>query len=175
MRMDEGLDAGPVALQCHVPIPPEMTGGELAQVLARLGAKAVVEAMSGIEKNSLTLSEQDNLNATYAAKLKDEERVIRWYKEVEEVHNLVRALTPHIGARTFHPEVSGPIKVLRSKIFQKNSDGLEPGTLLPAKERILVACGGGVLEITELQAPGGRALLADDFLRGRRLEGAFLS
>ena len=175
IRMDEGLDTGPVALQYRTPIPPEMTGGELTQALAELGAKAMVETMSKLEENSLTLSEQDNLNATYAAKLEDEERVIRWGKEVHEVHDLIRALTPHIGARTFHPEVSGPIKVLHSKIWRDNQQDAEPGTILPAKERILVQCMRGILEIERLQMPGGRPLAANDFLRGRRLEGAFFA
>ena len=175
MRMDEGLDTGPVALQLRTPIPPEMTGGELTRALADLGAKAIVEAMSKLEANSLTLSEQDDRNATYAPKLEDEERVIRWKKSVEEVHDLVRALTPHIGARTFHPGIPGPVKVLRSRIFRRSSRHPEPGTILPAKGCILVACGEGVLEITELQIPGGKALSADDFLRGRRLGGTFSS
>jgi len=87
---------------------------------------------------------------------------------------LVRALTPHIGARTFHPDVDGPIKVLRSKVFKRDTHDSEPGTILPAKERILlVACEEGILEVTELQMPGGRALPAGDFLRGRPLSGAF--
>jgi methionyl-tRNA formyltransferase len=174
MRMDEGLDTGPVALQYHTPVPPEMTGGELTQVLAELGAKAIVEAMSILEENSLTLSQQDNLNATYAPKLEDEEKVIRWGEKVEKVHDLVRALTPHIGARTFHPQISGPIKVLRSRVVRDESPHAEPGIILPAKGHILVACGEGILEIMELQMPGGRPLAADDFLRGRRLEGVFL-
>jgi methionyl-tRNA formyltransferase len=175
IRMDEGLDTGPIALQYRTPIPPEMTGGELAQTLANLGAKAIVEVISALEESSLTLSEQCNLNATYAAKLEDEEKVIRWGEDVEKVHNLIRALTPHIGARTSHPEVLGPIKVLRSKVFRKDFRHLNPGTILPAKERILVACGEGILEILELQVPGRRALSADDFLRGRPLSGAFSS
>ena len=173
IRMDEGLDTGPIALQRRTPISPEMTGGELTQILADLGAKSIVEAMSLLEKNSLTLSEQDNLNATYAPKLEDEERVIRWGEEVERVHNLVRALTPHIGARTFHPEVAGPIKVLRSKIFEKSPTYSRPGEILPAKNQILVVCGDGVLEILKLQVPGGKTLLAEDFLRGRSLSGSF--
>src|SRR5215210_9353994 len=173
MRMDEGLDTGPVALQRRTPILPETTGGELTQTLADLGAKAIVEAMFSLEKNSLTLSEQNNLYASYAAKLEDEERVIRWGERVEKVHDLVRALTPHIGARTFHPDVAGPIKVLRSKVFERDKHDLDPGTILPAKEHILVACEEGILQVTELQMPGGRALPASDFLRGRSLSGAF--
>jgi methionyl-tRNA formyltransferase len=175
MRMDEGLDTGPVALQYRTSITVDMTGGELTQVLAELGGKAIVESMSKLEENSLTLSEQDSLNATYAAKLEDEERVIRWGETVEKVHDLIRALTPHIGARTFHPEIEGPIRVLRSRIFRDGLPHSEPGTILPAKRQILVECGEGILEIMELQMPGGRALVADDFLRGRRLEGRFSS
>jgi methionyl-tRNA formyltransferase len=175
MRMDEGLDTGPVALLRRTPIPPEMTGGELTQTLADLGAKAVVEVMHDLEENSLTLSKQDNLRATYAAKLGDQERVIRWGSSVERVHDLIRALTPHIGARTFHTRIPGPIKVLRSRILEKGPRQEKPGTILPAKECILVACGEGVLEVMELQAPGGRVLSASDFLRGRPLEGAFSS
>lgn len=175
MRMDEGLDTGPVALQYRSPIPPDMTGGELTQILAELGAKAIVEAMSKLEKKSLTLSKQDNLNATYAAKLEDEEKVIRWGERVEKVHDQVRALTPHIGARTFHPVVSGPVRVLRSRIFSESTQDSNPGTILPAKGRILVVCGEGILEIMELQMPGGRPLLAGEFLRGRPLSGAFSS
>ena len=175
MRMDEGLDTGPVALQYRTPILPEMTGGELTQTLAELGAKAVVEVISKLEQKSLTLSKQDNLNATYAAKLEAEEKVIRWREGVEKVHDLVRALTPHIGARTFHPEVSGPVRVLRSRIFSMSAHDSEPGTILPANHRILVACGGGILEITELQMPGGKNLSAEDLLHGKPLTGAFSS
>ena len=175
IRMDEGLDTGPIALQYRTPIPPEMSGGELAQTLASLGSIAIVEVISALEKNSLTLTNQCNLNATYAPKLKDEERVIRWREEAEKVHNLVRALTPHIGAHTFHPEIAGPIKVLRSTVLQKESHHSVPGTILSAKDRILVACGEGVLDILELQAPGRSPRSADDFLRGRPLSGAFLS
>jgi methionyl-tRNA formyltransferase len=175
MRMDEGLDTGPVALQYPIPIPPEMTGGELTQVLAELGAKAIVETMSRLEGNSLNLSQQDNLIATYAPKLEDEEKVIRWGERVERVHDLVRALAPHIGARTFHSEISGPIKVLRSRVLREQPPHAKPGTILPAKGRILVACGEGVLEITGLQMPGGKPLTTEDFLRGMRLKGVFLT
>lgn len=176
MRMDEGLDTGPVALQRRIPIPPDMTGGVLTQALADLGSNAVVEVMTRLETKSITLSDQNSLYATYAAKLEDKERVIRWAEEVEKVHDLVRALTPHIGARTLHPEFPGPIKVLRSEVFEKPRDSrpdIFPGTILPANKRILVACGGGILDVVELQAPGSRPLSAVDFLRGRRLEGAF--
>jgi methionyl-tRNA formyltransferase len=129
--------------------------------------------MSALEENSLTLSEQDNLKATYAAKLEDEDKVIRWGERARKVHDRVRALTPYIGARTLHPEIDGPIKVLRSKISEEGPHHSKAGTILPAKNHILVVCGEGVLEIMELQMPGGKALPAANLLRGRPLSGAF--
>jgi methionyl-tRNA formyltransferase len=173
MKMDEGLDTGPVALQRPISIPPDMTGGELTQSLAGLGAKAIVESMSRLAENRLTFTEQDNEHATYAPKLEDEERVIRWGEGVRRVHDLIRALTPHIGARTFHPSLQGPIKVLRSRIFSDKVREAEPGVISPAKEAILVSCGEGVLEVLELQVAGSRAIPARDYLRGNRLEGSF--
>jgi methionyl-tRNA formyltransferase len=175
IKMDEGLDTGPVALRRRTSIPPEMTGGELMETLANLGAKAMAEVIDMLEERSLTLGEQDSSHATYASKLEDEEKVIRWGEGVERVHNLVRALAPHVGARTFHHNFAGPVKILRSRVFRENLNNPYPGKILPAKERILVACGIGVLEVEKLQAPGRKALSAADFLRGRPLRGVFLS
>ena len=178
MRMDEGLDTGPIALQRSIPIPPDMTGGALTQALADLGSNAIVEVLAELQAKALTLSEQNSLYATYAAKVEDEERLIRWAEGAEKVHDLIRALTPHIGARTFHSEFSGPIKVLGSTIYEKNegvASSTLPGTIFPANGRILVACKESVLEILRLQAPAGRVLSAADFLRGRRLSGVFLT
>src|SRR5215216_6527319 len=115
MRMDEGLDTGPIALQHRTEIPPEMTGGELAELLAQLGAEAIVESLTSLEAGTLTLVEQDSLHATYASKVSDEDKAIRWEGYVGEVHDLIRALAPHIGARTYHPEVEGPVKIWRSR------------------------------------------------------------
>jgi len=176
MRMDEGLDTGPVALQRSTPIGPDTTGGELLDRLAQLGANALVEVLSMVEQNDLTLHDQDNSRAIYAPKLTDEERNLRWQDPAPSLHNTVRALSPHIGARAYHAEVDGPLRVLRSQplpAVDSGADGTEPGEILPAKGRILVACGEGVLEILELQAPGKRPVSAAEYLRGNRLEGAF--
>ena len=173
MKMDEGLDTGPIALQYSIPILPDMSGGDLTEALADLGSKAIVESMSNLSRDSLTFIEQDSEHATYAPKLEDEERVIRWGEGVGRVQDLIRALTPHVGARTFHPDLQGPIKVLRSRIFSAHALEAEPGTILPAKDAILVACGEGVLEVLELQVPGSRVLPAREYLRGNRLEGLF--
>ena len=175
MRMDEGLDTGPVALQRRVEILPEMTGGELAELLAHTGAKAVVESLTSLEAGMLTLVEQNNLHATYASKLSEEDKVIRWEKGVEEVHNLVRALSPHIGARAFHPEAEGPVKIWRSRIAQETDVSLDVGEIYAENRRIIVGCASGLLEVLELQMPGAKRLMARDFLLGNTLRGAFAS
>ena len=173
MHMDEGLDTGPIALQRRVPIPPETTGGELTNLLARVGSNSMIEVLTLLEENNLTLKEQDSLYATYAPKVSREERVIRWGDRVVEVHDLVRALAPHIGARTSHAKVDGPIKILGSKISDKQIQSLGEGEIYAAKRQILVGCGSGVLEVSRLQMPGAKPLSAAEFLLGNTLEGSF--
>ncbi|HEX5974087.1 MAG TPA: methionyl-tRNA formyltransferase [Rubrobacteraceae bacterium] len=173
IRMDEGLDTGPMALQRPLPIPPDMTGGELSELLAGLGAEAVVEVLNQIESGTVNLIEQNSLHATYAPKLLDEDLEIRWDRSVEDVANLVRALSPHVGARAFHSGVEGPVKIWRAEVFDGEVLTLEAGAIRTENGRILVGCGVGVLEVLELQMPGGKRLAARDFLRGNILEGAF--
>jgi methionyl-tRNA formyltransferase len=173
IRMDVGLDTGPMALQRPLPIPPDMTGGELSELLARLGAEAVVEVLNQIEAGMVNLIEQDSLHATYAPKLLDEDLEIRWDWSVVDVANLVRALSPHVGARAFHSGVEGPVKIWRAEVFDGEVPTLEAGAIRTENGRILVGCGVGVLEVLELQMPGGKRLAARDFLRGNTLQGAF--
>jgi methionyl-tRNA formyltransferase len=173
IRMDEGLDTGPMALEHPVAIQPEMDAGELTDLLAHTGAKAIVEGLDLLQTNTLTLVDQDNCHATYASKISDEDRIIRWGREVGEVHDLIRALAPHIGARTFHPDVEGPVKIWRSRILDRAAVSSEAGYIDSGSGRIAVDCGKGSLEVLELQAPGGRRLPARDFLLGNSLEGAF--
>jgi methionyl-tRNA formyltransferase len=174
MRMDEGLDTGPVALQRRVEIPPEMTGGELTELLAHTGAEAVVESLTLLEASRLTLIEQNNLHATYASKLSEEDKIIRWERRVDEVHNLIRALSPHIGARAFHPEVEGPVKIWRSRVARDTDVTLGVGEIYAENRRILVGCASGLLEVLELQMPAAKRLTAHDFLLGNTLSGAFV-
>jgi methionyl-tRNA formyltransferase len=173
IRMDEGLDTGPIALQRPVAIPPDMNAGELTDVLAQTGAKAIVEGLNLLRTNTLTLVDQESRHATYASKLSDRDRIIGWSKEVGEVHNQIRALAPHIGARTIHPDVEGPVKIWRSAVLDRAAVSSEAGSIAVANGRIVVRCGKGRLDVLELQVPGGRRLPARDFLLGNSLEGAF--
>ena len=175
MQMNEGLDTGPMALQSPVNIPPEMNAGELTELLANTGAKAIVESLNLLADNNLTLVEQGSHNATYAPKLTDEDRVIRWERGAGEVHDLIRALAPRVGARTYHPDIDGPIKIWRSRVLETATSPSEIGYIRAENGRMgmVVSCGSGSLEVLELQAPGGRRLPAREFLLGRSLEGAF--
>jgi methionyl-tRNA formyltransferase len=173
IRMDEGLDTGPMALQRPVAIPPDMNAGELTELLANTGAKAIVEGLNLLQTNTLALVDQDSRHATYAPKISNEDRIIRWGREVGEVHDLIRALAPHIGARTFHPDVEGPVKIWRSAILDRAAVSSEAGHIDVENGRIVVYCGKGCVEVLELQVPGGRRLPARDFLLGNSLEGAF--
>jgi methionyl-tRNA formyltransferase len=174
MKMDEGLDTGPIALQRPVNIPPETTAGELADLLANTGAEAIVDSLDLLEDNNLTLVEQDGINATYASKLTSEDRIIRWGRGVGEVHDLVRALAPHIGARTYHTDVDGPVKIWRSRVADTAPSPSEIGSIRAESGRMVVSCGPGELEVLELQVPGGRRLPVREFLLGRPLGGAFV-
>jgi methionyl-tRNA formyltransferase len=174
MRMDEGLDTGPVALQRRVNVSSDIDAGELTDIMATLGAEAIVESLGLLEEDRLTLVEQDSLFATYASKISDEDRILRWGWGVGRVHDVIRALSPGIGARTSHPEVEGPIKIWRSRILERETVTPESGRIEAGNGRMTVYCGSGSLEVLELQRPGGTRLPAREFLRGTPLRGAFL-
>ena len=173
MRMDEGLDTGPIAFQRAVEITPEVTGGELAGLLARVGAEAIGKVLSSVAAGTMALSEQDRLDATCAPKLSGEDLVISWDRRAEEVRDLVRALAPHVGARTFHPGIEGPVKIWRARVFEEADLFVGVGHIRAENTRILVGCGASVLEVLELQMPGAKRLSAQDFLRGNTLRGTF--
>jgi len=172
MRVEERLDSGPVALQRRFGIPSEMTGGELLEALAHLGAEALVEALALLEKEKLTLTPQDGGQATYAPPISQQERLIDWNHDARAVHDHIRALSPHIVVRTFHPQIDGPVKLLRSRVAQ-DPPSLSPGETSSDRDRLFVGCDIGAVEILELQIPGGKPLSTRAFLRGHHLIGGF--
>lgn len=101
--------------------------------------------------------------------------MIGWDRGAEGVRNLIRALAPRVGARTFHPGVEGPIKIWSARVFEVGKLYLAAGHVREENGRLLVGCGDGVLEVLELQMPGAKRLSAQDFLRGNALSGAFAS
>jgi len=160
MKMNEGLDTGPVAMARRVPIGPDTTTGELHDELARCGAKLLPVALGALERGSLTLTPQADAGATYASKIDKNETRIDWTRPWHEVHDHCRGLSPFPGA-WFELAGSGRIKVLRTT---KGAGEGEPGSVLD--DKLTVACGQGSVQIVELQRAGGKPMPAEEFLRG---------
>jgi methionyl-tRNA formyltransferase len=163
MRMDEGLDTGPVALAEHVAIGPDMTAGELHDALAPIGADLMGRALAALERGALALKSQAATGVTYAAKIANEETRISWDKPWNEIHNQIRGLSPFPGAWCELPD-GARAKILRTT----RADGTgPPGTVLD--DRLTVACGTGAVRVLELQRAGKHAMKAEDFLRGAQM------
>jgi methionyl-tRNA formyltransferase len=159
MRMEEGLDTGPVAMAERVTIEADITAGELHDALAPLGADLMVRALAALEKDALVLTPQSAEGVTYAAKIDKAETRVDWTRPWGAVHDHCRGLSPFPGAWC---EIGGArIKVLRTT----RGDGTGvPGTVLDNK--LTIACGDGAIRILALQRAGKQPMKAEDFLRG---------
>jgi methionyl-tRNA formyltransferase len=166
MKMEEGLDTGPVAMAERVRIGADDTAGDLHDRLARLGADLTARALSALERGSLTLTQQADEGVTYAAKIDKAETRIDWTRPWQEVHNHVRGLSPFPGAWCEIVGVGKPVRVKLLRTTRADGAGA-PGTLLDGN--FTVACGQGALRIVELQRAGRQTMTAQDFLRGTPL------
>ena len=160
MKMEEGLDTGPIAGAERVAIDPDMTAGELHDRLSRLGADLMVRTLGALERSSLQLTPQPDEGVTYAAKIDKNETRIDWSKPWQAVHDHRRGLSPFPGAWSELPG-AGRIKVLRTT---RGEGSGAPGTVLD--DRLTIACGDGAVRILELQRAGGRPMKTEEFLRG---------
>lgn len=173
MRMEEGLDTGPVSLTERIAIGPEVNGHELSERLARVGAPLMARALKMLEAGTLVFTPQAAEGVTYAHKIGKAEARIDWTKPAGNVHNLIRALAPFPGAY-FEADLGKGlerVKVLRTKIMEGAG---APGQVLRAD--LTVACGQGALRLLEVQRAGRAPMPAADFRRGARLsEGTVLA
>lgn len=167
MRMDEGLDSGPVLSRHVVTIDPRETSGSLHDKLAPLGARAIVETLRALERGERPVGEPQNASeATYARKIERTEALIDWTMEAPAVDRLVRAFDPTPGAQTSLEGMA--IKIWKASPLAGPFGA--PGTVVRADgSGIVVACGDGALAITELQREGRRRMDARAFLAGRGL------
>jgi methionyl-tRNA formyltransferase len=166
MRMEQGLDTGPVCLGRDVSIRPDMTAGELHDALSTLGAELMVESLRKLEAGTLDCVAQPADGATYAAKIDKSETRIDFSRPAKEVADHIRGLSPFPGA-WFEIALTGKperIKVLLAAVIDGTG---EPGTLID--DRLAIACGEGAIRVVKLQRAGKQPMAATDFLRGTRL------
>ncbi|MFC4250250.1 methionyl-tRNA formyltransferase [Sinimarinibacterium flocculans] len=166
MRMDAGLDTGPMLLREAVPIDEDTTAAVLHDRLAPLGARLIVEALAALEAGTLREQAQPAAGATYASKLSKEEARVAWASDAAGLARRVRAFNPVPVAWS---ELDGErVRILAAR--PAPAVDLPPGTIVAADD-LRVACGSGSLEITRLQWPGGRVVTAQEAMAARRLGG----
>jgi methionyl-tRNA formyltransferase len=166
MKMDAGLDTGPVALTERVPIGDGDTASDLHDALCARGAALMVEAMAKLEAGTLSLTPQPEQGVTYAAKIDKAEAHIDFARPAREVLRHCHGLSPFPGAWC-DARVEGDsvrLKVLRCAMVDGQG---APGELLD--DRLTVACGSGAIRVTHLQRAGKAPMSADEFLRGTPL------
>lgn len=165
MRMDAGLDTGPMLASYPLPIGPEDTAASLHDALAELGGQAVVETLARLAAGEVQAKPQDNALATYAAKISKDEAAIDWRLDAPRVARCIRAFNPFPGASTTWQ--GSTLKIWRARPVDGSG---KPGQVLAlGPDGIRVACGQGAVALLEVQAAGGKRLPAPAFLAGHAM------
>jgi len=170
MRMVREMDAGPIIHQVAEPILPDETGSELSIRLSELGAEALVEALALLSSGEAVEVEQDHSQATFAPKVDRAAARIDWGATARKVSLLVRGMDTTPGAWTVL--AGDPVKLYRPTVVESQPGLASPGTVVSADASagLVVATGGGAVRFAEVQPPGGRRMLAQDWINGRRIE-----
>jgi methionyl-tRNA formyltransferase len=166
IRMDAGLDTGPVAVRETIPIRPEDTAGDLAQWLAAIAAKLAGSALREMERGRLEFREQSEDGTCYARKIEKTEAEIDWTQTAEEVRNRIHGLSPIPGAFSIIA-IGGRrerIKILRAEVIAAKG---APGTLLD--DDMTVACGSSAIKVVIGQRSGKRAISGQELVRGAKV------
>jgi methionyl-tRNA formyltransferase len=162
MKMEEGLDSGPVLHRVSTPIADGETAGTLTARLATLGATALVETLSLLSAGAVAPQPQDPDAATYAPKISRESARLDWTRDAALLERQVRALDPVPGAWT---SLDGaPVKLFGGMPAVGSG---EPGSVIAASDRLIVAGGTGAIAVSEVQPAGRNRLLVEEWLRGR--------
>lgn len=164
MLMGEGLDTGDMLLKREYPIDINATSGEVFDALAQSAPDLLIETIEKFTKGEIIPEKQNESEATHAAMLSKDEAVIDWNKNNDEIHNLVRGMAPWPVAYTVYN--GKKLKIFTTRLTDEKT-ALPAGKLKEDKNRILVACGDGMLiEVLSLQLEGGKRLEAKQFLAG---------
>jgi len=165
MKMDAGMDTGPMLHVRAMPIGEDDTAGTMFPKLAALGAEALAEALRKLHDGTLTETPQDNAQATYAPMLKKEHGLIDWKRPAREVRDLVRGMTPWPSAYAIHGGKT--LKILAATVVDGGGAPCEIAAV--GKDGIVVACGQGALRLVQVQPEGGKAMAAWAYAQGRRI------
>jgi len=163
MKMDEGLDTGPVALCDRIEIDPDVTAGDLHDEMKIRGADLMIRALSALERGALDFASQPDGGVTYAKKIDKAETLLDFHRTSHDIHNTIRGLSPRPGAR-FSLELNGRkvrIKILKSTLSDASGT---PGTIID--DQLTIACGTGAVRLQVVQREGKSAMSAAEFLRG---------
>ena len=169
MQMDIGMDTGAMLDKVLVPIAENTTMGELHDALREQGAALLLQVIDKIAAGTAVAEPQDNEQATYATLLDRSMEHIDWSKTAQEVHNLIRGFNPAPSTFTKLPNGKS-LKIWGSKMTDKNSAAVAGTVIAAGKHSFFVACGEGVLEITEVQPESKKRMPAQVFLNGRGVQ-----
>lgn len=169
MQMDIGMDTGAMLDKVVVPIEENTTMGELHDALREQGATLLLQVIDKIAAGTAVAEPQDDAQATYATLLDRSMEHIDWSKTAQDVHNLIRGFNPAPSTFTKLPNGKS-LKIWGSKITDKSSTAAAGTVIETGKHSFFVACGEGVLEITEVQPESKKRMPAQVFLNGRGVQ-----
>jgi len=168
MYMDEGLDTGDMILTSEFDLNDEITAGELHDIMKEEGAKVLKETIDLIEKGEAPRIKQNHDEFTYAPMMSKSLGQIDFYKSAKDIHNLVRGVNPWPSAYTTYDNQT--MKVWKTKVLNETSDK-EPGTIISVdKEGIKVSTKDNIILIKEIQMPGKKRVLVEEYIKGNSIE-----
>jgi methionyl-tRNA formyltransferase len=167
MRMEAGLDTGPIAQRARVPIAIDDDAGAVFAKLEAAGARILYDALERADAGTLTFEPQPDDGATYAHKITAADRILDPAREARDLHDQVRALSPHVGAWL---HVDGErLGIWRTVVTDTDVPVAgRPGAVWHDQQRLLIGTADSALDVLELQPPGKRRMAAGDWLRGLR-------
>ncbi|MEN0110059.1 MAG: methionyl-tRNA formyltransferase [Planctomycetota bacterium] len=175
IQMTPGLDAGPILGRFTTPIDPDETSGELEERLAELGAALTLEVVDALSDGTATGEPQDKSLVSKAPRLRKEDGLIDWSRPARALKDHVRGMSPWPRAFTFVPQPDGkpPLRLVVDRVAVVKDEGplreRQPGEVIAADGRLVVATGDGAVELREVQPAGKRRMPAGDWLRGAKL------
>lgn len=167
MQMDEGLDTGDMILKRECNIGAQDTAADLHDALSTMGASAIVDAVHLLESKQATFEKQDDTKASYAGKITKEDALIDWSKPAATIHQQIRAYHPWpVAYSSLNDQV---IRIWQAELLSTEPHQYQAGEIVEvAKKHLHIACGQGILAISQLQLVGGKSLSIADFLNAKR-------